>query len=434
MTDIREFCERLWKGEVDTVTEAHPVTTPIANREAQEIADGMLYYKGFAGSTTLDTGDGLVMLDTGARNDSEPLYDAVRRWRPDARLAAAVFSHHHVDHIMGVDRFDQEATDAKHPRPLVYGHELLGGHFDRYKKTTGWNGAINRRQFNVAGLDVERRVPWPEEYRYPDVTYREELTFSQGSYSFELHHARGETEDATWTWVPELKLLAPGDLFVWCCPNAGNPQKVQRWVGDWAAALRRMAALDAEQMIPGHGWPIFGADRVRVSLLDTAELLESMESQVLALMNAGASLDTVLHEVDIPAVTLEKPYLRPVYDHPQFVLRNIWRWYGGWYDGEPDQLLPAPRAEQAREWVAMAGGLEAVLDRARTLAKDGNVRLACHVVEFAVLAEPGSQAAHGARAEIYDARAGQQTSSMARGIFSYAAASSRAGKRDGFGG
>ena len=88
------------------------------------------------------------------------------------------------------------------------------------------------------------------------------MTFRSGDLTFELHHARGETDDATWTWIPETKILAPGDLFIWAAPNAGNPQKVQRYAGEWAAALREMAALGAETMIPGHGLPIFGADRV----------------------------------------------------------------------------------------------------------------------------------------------------------------------------
>jgi len=210
---------------------------------------------------------------------------------------------------------------------------------------------------------------------------------------------------ATWTWVPERKLLAPGDLFVWSVPNAGNPQKVQRWVGDWAVGLRQMAALDAELMVPGHGFPIFGADRIRTALSDTAELLESLERQVLALMNAGAALDTVLHEVTIPERLLEKPYLRPVYDHPQFLIRNIWRLYGGWYDGEPDSLLPAPRQEQAREWTDLAGGLDQVLGRADRLRQQGDLRLACHLVEYAVLAEPESKRAHELRGDLRSAGA-----------------------------
>ena len=225
-------------------------------------------------------------------------------------------------------------------------------------------------------------------------------------------------------------MLHPGDLFIWAVPNAGNPQKVQRFASDWAVALRQMAGCNAEIMLCGHGLPIFGAERVRQALVDTADVLDTIETQTLALMNQGVPLDRVLHEVEIPERLRELPYLRPVYDHPQFLVRNVWRRYGGWYDGEPDNLLPAPRAEQAREWVTLAGGLENVLARARELAAAGDHRLACHLVEFAVLYEPGSAEAHEVRAEVYDARSAQQESSMARNILGHAAHASRQGKRD----
>jgi alkyl sulfatase BDS1-like metallo-beta-lactamase superfamily hydrolase len=149
-------------------------------------------------------------------------------------------------------------------------------------------------------------------------------------------------------------------------------------------------------------------------------------------MNTGACMDTVLHEVKISEEALRKPYLRPVYDHPQFLIRNVWRYYGGWYDGEPDNLLPAPRAEQAREWVDLGGGLDAVLRRAEALRDQGNLRLASHLVEYAVLAEPASKAAHELRTAVYEARAKLEQSSMVRGIFNFAAGSSREGKKDAF--
>jgi alkyl sulfatase BDS1-like metallo-beta-lactamase superfamily hydrolase len=230
--------------------------------------------------------------------------------------------------------------------------------------------------------------------------------------------------------VPERKLLHPGDLFIWAVPNAGNPQKVQRYAGEWAAGLREMAGLDAEVLTAGHGVPIFGAARIRQALSDTAELLESLEAQTLALMNAGAPLDRVIHAVEVPAHLRDRPYLRPIYDHPQFLVRNIWRLYGGWYDGEPDHLLPAPRAEQAREWIGLAGGLDPVLARAAALRAEGNLRLACHLVEMAVVAAPDSRAAHELRAEIYAARAALEPSSMGRNILNHAALSSRDGRRD----
>jgi alkyl sulfatase BDS1-like metallo-beta-lactamase superfamily hydrolase len=179
--------------------------------------------------------------------------------------------------------------------------------------------------------------------------------------------------------------------------------------------------------------PIFGAERIVRALTDTADLLDALESQTLELMNRGASLDMVLHEVTVPEHLRDLPYLQPVYDHPQFLVRNVWRRYGGWWDGEADTLLPAPRARQAQEWVALAGGVEKVLARVHELvaaADDESVQLACHLVENAALAEPTSTAVHEARAATYRARAKGDRTLMSRALFLHAAASSESGRRD----
>jgi alkyl sulfatase BDS1-like metallo-beta-lactamase superfamily hydrolase len=425
MPTIRDLAEEHWQGRADLVHQHHPVAA-VEGRRAEEIGDGVLYLKSVASVTALDTGDGLVMLDTGGVFDRDAVYESVRAWRPSVRLTAAVFSHHHIDHIFGTARFEVEAEEKGWAPPKVYGHIAMAEHLRRYERTQGWNTAINQRQFALP-LD---RFRFPTGYRFPDITYDDRLTFRQGRLTLELHHGRGETDDATWTWVPELRLLHPGDLFIYAVPNAGNPQKLQRYLSDWAVALREMAALGAEVMVSGHGLPIFGADRIQEALTDTAQLLDAIEDQTLALMNKGRTLDEVIHAVEIPPHLASKPYLRPVYDHPQFLVRNVWRRYGGWYDGEPDNLLPAPRAAQAREWVRLAGGTAAVVARAMELAADGDPRLACHLVEFAVLAEPGSREAHAARADLYRVRAAEQESSMARNILNHAALASDQLRRD----
>jgi alkyl sulfatase BDS1-like metallo-beta-lactamase superfamily hydrolase len=220
-------------------------------------------------------------------------------------------------------------------------------------------------------------------------------------------------------WAPSRKLLCTGDLFIWAAPNAGNPQKVQRYAADWARALRQMAQLGAEVLAPGHGVPIFGAARVKQALEDTAALLESLHQQTLALMNQGAGLDTILQEVRAPAALLARPYLRPVYDEPEFIVRNIWRLYGGWWDGNPAHLKPAPDAEIAREVNTLAGSPDRVAARAAELADQGNFRMACHLIEWA--AHSGDAAICRTRSEIYGRRAEAESSLMAKGIFKAAA-------------
>jgi alkyl sulfatase BDS1-like metallo-beta-lactamase superfamily hydrolase len=424
MNDLKSLADKAWSGELDTVFDHHPVHTFYEG--STELQPGLLALKGIAGMFVIDTGDGLVMLDAGSMLDIQKAYDEVRAWRPETPLVAAIFSHHHVDHVFATLRFDEEAREKGWPAPIVYAHELMPQHFDRYKRTLGWNTAINRRQFAIDAPQFR----WPEQYRYPDVVYRDRLTFKRGELTFHLHHGRGETDDHTWVWISERKILAPGDLFIYAVPNAGNPQKVQRYVSDWADALDQMAGLGPETLLPGHGLPIFGAERVHQALTETATLLRSIEDQTVALMNKGWTLDQVLHNVRLPAELMERPYLRPVYDDPRFLIRMVWRRYGGWWDGEFDNLVPAPKSEQATEWITLAGGIKPVLDRARALSAEGRHALASHLIEAAYHAAPADPQVHEVRTAVYRANSKAQTSSMARNILNHAALASGKGRRD----
>ena len=402
--------ERILRGET-AIEEHHPFAP---TNEIEEVADGVAFVLSFANVSAFAGAGGLCLVDTGSAFAAGPVHDAVRSWSP-APVTHAVYTHGHIDHVFGTKVFEDEG----HPMQVI-AHEAVEPRFDRYVRTAGYNSVINQRQFGAKGLR------WPVEYRHPDVTYRESLPLDAGGIALELHHARGETDDHTWAWVPDRKVLCTGDLIIWCTPNAGNPQKVQRYAGEWAVALRTMAALGAELLLPGHGLPIAGADDVRAVLTDTAELLESLEGQTLQLMNEGARLDDVIHTVAAPRHLLEKPYLRPIYDDPEFVVRNVWRLYGGWYDGNPAHLKPAPDAAVAAEVAALAGGADVLVRRAAALAAEGDLRLAAHLAEMAALAAPEDTAVHTARAEVYAARARAEPSLMAKGVFRWAAEESTA--------
>src|SRR5260370_35072094 len=85
------------------------------------------------------------------------------------------------------------------------------------------------------------------------------------------------------------------------------------------------------------------------------------------MMNSGATLDEIIHTVRAPDTIAGKPWLQAVYDEPEFIVRNIWRLEGGWYDGVPSNLKPASDAERAREIAALAARDGA--GRSRSLGK-----------------------------------------------------------------
>ena len=401
---VMEVAERLWTGELSTA-DRHPLAAAL--QQLEEVDPGVAFVSSFANVTAFDTPAGLVLVDVGSHLFANTVHELVHGWSSHA-LHTAIYTHGHVDHVFGVPRWEADAGVAAR----VVAHEAVPARFDRYRLTAGWNARINARQFGVAG-----GMTWPTDYRYPDVTYRDTVDLDVGGVRFVLRHDRGETDDHTWVWVPERRILCTGDLFIWASPNCGNPQKVQRYPRDWARALRAMDQLGAELLCPGHGWPIRGDDRIHRALTETAELLETLHDQTVALMNAGARLDDVLHTVRAPAHLLERPYLRPVYDEPEFIVRNVWRLYGGWWDGNPAHLKPAPERAVATELVALAGGAGRLADRALALAADGDLALACHLVELAAQAAPADDAIRAARRDVYARRAKVERSTMARGVY-----------------
>ena len=415
--DLLDVADRLWRGELN-VGARHPLDPATLSHELAEITEGVGFVEAFANVVALESGGALGLIDTSSVLSAPNVHQAVRGWT-DRPLRTAVYTHGHVDHVFGMGPFEEENEERGAARATVVAHEDVPVRFDRYRRTLGYNAIINQRQFQLPGLG------WPKRYRRPDVTYSDRMTVDLDGLRLELRHARGETDDATWVWIPEHRVLCPGDLFIWASPNAGNPQKVQRYAGDWATALREMAGLGPEAMLPGHGLPVMGADRVAEALTSTAELLEHLESATLDLMNEGARLDEVIHSISTPSHLADKPWLQPVYDEPEFVVRNVWRLFGGWWDGNPANLKPAPESAVATEIATLAGGPDRLAARAKELADAGDLRLACHLAEMAALAAPDDRAVHEIRTDVYDQRMRAERSTMSRGVFRAAANDSR---------
>src|SRR3954454_5818908 len=343
---------------------------PVAPGPAERLPGDVLLAPSFANVSAIPTGDGLVLIDAGGMLLAPRANEDLRTLSDDP-VHTVVYTHGHVDHVMGALLLGDDVQ--------VVAHERVPARFERYRRTAGWNAAINARQFGLAELE------WPTEFRDPDRTFHDDLDLDVGGVRIELHHARGETDDHLYAWLPDRGVLFCADYFTWSLPNAGNPQKAQRYPVDWAAALRTMSQLGAEIAIPGDGPPLFGADTVRRVLGETADALESLVEQVAERMNAGATLDEVLHAVRLPDALRARPYLRSAYDDEEFVVRAIWRTFGGWWDGDTESLKPAPNAALAAELAALAGGAERLAQRARDLADAGDLRLATHLARLAEL-------------------------------------------------
>jgi glyoxylase-like metal-dependent hydrolase (beta-lactamase superfamily II) len=387
------------------------VTTDPAHAELEffgppaEVAPDVFMHGAFVNTYALRTSGGLVLVDPGFTHTSGTIHELVRKWS-DAPLEVALYTHGHVDHAFGLRAF-LEAGE----RPDVVAQENCAGRFHRYGLMHGWNARINQRQFALP------QPMFPQHFDPPTLLVRDRLTQRLGEVTLQYTAAKGETDDALWLWVPEKRYLFCGDLVIWQAPNCGNPQKVQRYPEEWADALEAMAGCDADWLFPGHGLAVQGRDAVRMVLTETARYLRVIVDEVRRRMNAGETPEDIFHAVEPDPELAKRPFLRATYDHPKFIVRNLLRLWGGWWNGNAAELLPATPARQAAEVATLAGGVGALIARGRVLLDGGDATTAAHLAEWATRAEPTSREAQALKRDVYARRLDEAESLMARGIF-----------------
>jgi alkyl sulfatase BDS1-like metallo-beta-lactamase superfamily hydrolase len=254
-------------------------------------------------------------------------------------------------------------------------------------------------------------------FTLPDLTYRDMQLLELEREPVELRHAMGETDDATWVWMPQRRLAMAGDLIVSSLPNTGNPNKVQRYTLEWAAALEEIAARKPRIVLPGHG-PAYRGEYVCHELLtETARALRFIHDEVVARLNCGQwPIDIVEAGIALPDDLAAKPFLRPVYGCVPFVVRDVIRRYAGWWSGQPSQMFPAKRADVAAEILGLCGR-DQLLCRARTLKGGGQLKQALALAEMALDADSSDADAIALNADILDAMAAEERSFIARNFF-----------------
>jgi alkyl sulfatase BDS1-like metallo-beta-lactamase superfamily hydrolase len=97
----------------------------------------------------------------------------------------------------------------------------------------------------------------------------------------------------------------------------------------------------------------------------------------------------------------------------------------------PSHLKPATERDQAKEVARFAGGAEALATRAEELLAAGDLRLACHLADWAYMADPDNPDVRKTVGNVYSRRAEAEPSTMAMGIYLWAAAAMGGPRKEG---
>lgn len=333
---------------------------------------------GLSNVTMIEGSDGLIIID--ALDSYEAAAEVMREFRKitDKPVKALIYTHYHYDHLAGAKAFLSQ-DDVDSGRAHVYAHDTLMNGVENFTSVVsritnvranysfgslleqGPQGAVN------AGIGPVLSGGTATFIR-PTVTFSKKHQVTVAGVRMELHHAPSESNDEIVVWFPDMKLLhtaevIQGETF----PNLHTIRGTKyRDPVNWYRAFDQLLAFNPEISVPSHGRPVAGQQAVAELYRSYRDAIQYVHDQTIRYINKGYTPDELVSVVhQLPPHLRQHPWLGEFYGTVKHSVRQIYKGYLGWFEGDPTFLDPLPRATRSRAYVKQMGGRDAIVTAAQ---------------------------------------------------------------------
>jgi linear primary-alkylsulfatase len=389
----------------DLITNYLPMLKMMISPNVEKVTDDVYMAIGYdlGNIIMIITDDGLVIIDSSDSQDIAAHIMKDFRKITKKPVKYFIFTHFHPDHTNGGRSVVEDGTEVIATKEFLYWidyqNNFLGQHHKRARTNQSGNAAPDYAFKMPIKSPVQIDRDKKPDVVMPTITFNGEYEFSLGGKKFVCIHAKGETEDQLIVWMPDEKILFPGDNYYHSFPNLSTPMLESRPVQGWISSLQVMIDLEPEIMVPQHSWPVIGAKDINEHLTNYRNAVKYVHDETVRCINEGKSVDEAVLEVRLPDHLAELPYLKENYGRVDWSVRGIYHGYKGWYSGDGTSLYPLPKKHKAAELVALSGGANNILARAIELLENKEYQLCMELCQVVLDANPNDKLAHQIKAD-----------------------------------
>ncbi len=179
-----------------------------------------------------------------------------------------------------------------------------------------------------------------------------------------------------------------------------------------------------------HHWPHWGTEVIADYMANQRDLYRWIHDQTLRLANLGRTPTEIAEELELPPGLWDDYRCHGYYGTLSHNVKAVYQRYLGWYDGHPASLEPHTPAEAGRRYVDLAGGIDALVEKARVSYDEGDYRWVAEVLRHAVFAQPDHRRARTLQAAAFEQLGYQAEAGPWRDVYLTAAQELRSGTPD----
>lgn len=386
------------------------------NQKVYQVADNVWSAVGWnlANSVMIEAPEGLIIVDTGESVDQSRKVLAEFRKISDKPIKAIVYTHFHPDHINGVKAFVSE-EQVKSGEVRIYAQETLLDNVVTQGSLVGPILAMRSGySFGVALSDEDKRDmnaglgPLAHEgastFIAPTDTFRDSLDTTIAGLKVQFLHVPSEAPDEIVLYLPDNRVLISAEVTQGpTLPNVHTLRGTKfRDPVVWVASLDKLRAFQADVMVPLHGQPVSGREKVEEVLRMTRDAIAYIHDQTVRWMNKGLTPDELVEKVKLPPhLAGYTPYLREYYGTVKHSVRQIYQGYLGWFQGDPVDLDPIPPTEKAKRLITLMGGRDKVLMAAGDAYLKGDWQWAAELSGYAIRVDHDDKLARDIKARSF---------------------------------